>query len=84
MLAMTLQGPALLQLKRVDRNNGLETWRLLCQRYEGASAGRLHALLQRVMRPDPFPQDARGFEQALESWELLGGHGEEVGADAED
>ena len=41
-LTMLLQGPHLLLLKKVERGNGYEAWRLLMERYEGANASRLH------------------------------------------
>ena len=66
-LAMLLSGPPLTILKSVERGNGLEAWRKLCERYEGASASRLHHLLSRIMAPDPFPADAQAFESALTS-----------------
>ena len=56
-----LQGPALLLLKKVDRGNGFEAWRLLLERHDNANASRLHYMRQSVMRPNAFPQDAVGF-----------------------
>ena len=43
---------------------------LLVERY-GANASRLHHLLQCIMRPEAFPQDAAGFEVARNEWEHL-------------
>ena len=70
-LTMLLQGPPLLLLKKVERGNGFEAWRLLVERYEGANASRLHQMLQSIMRPKTFPQDSGGFEVALNEWEHL-------------
>ena len=63
-LTMLLQGPPLLLLKRVERGYGLEAWRQLMERKEGANASRLHHMLQSIMRPRAFPQDSGGFEVA--------------------
>ena len=68
-LTMLLQGPPLLLLKKAERGNGFEAWRLLVERYEGANASRLHHVLQSIMRPKTFPQDSGGFEVALNEWE---------------
>ena len=70
-LAMLLHGPPLLLLRSVERGNGLEAWRLLKDRYESATASRLHAMLGKIMRPDRFPEGAQSFESALQDWELL-------------
>jgi len=70
-LAMLLEGTALLILKQAEKGNGLECWRHLNMRYEGVTDNRLHVMLQGILRPTPFPQDARGFEASLSSWELL-------------
>ena len=64
-------GPLMLLLKRVERGNGFEAWRLLVERYEGANASRLHHMLQSIMRPKTFPQDSGGFEVALNEWKHL-------------
>ena len=69
-LTMLLRGPLLLLLK-VERGNGFEAWRPLVERYDGANASRLHQMLQSIMRPKAFPQDAGGFEVALNQWEHL-------------
>ena len=69
-LAQLLKGPALLELRRVERGNGLECWRLLRNRYEKATTSRLAATLQAILRPVTFPTDALGFENALKDWEL--------------
>ena len=60
--------PPPLLLKKVERGNGFEAWRLLVE-YEGANASRLHHMLQSIMRPKVFPQDSAGFEVALNEWE---------------
>ena len=70
-LTMLPQGPPWLLLKRVERGNGFEAWRLLVERYDGANASRLHHLLQSIVRPKAFPQDAGGFEVALNEWAHL-------------
>lgn len=70
-LVMLLKGPALLILKRCERGNGIECWRLLCARYEGVTSNRLHVMLQGILRPQDFPSDAQGFETSLQDWELL-------------
>ena len=70
-LAMLLKGPALLILKRCERSNGLECWRMLCARYEGVTSNRLHVMLQGILRPQMFPSETLGFETALQNWELL-------------
>ena len=70
-LTMLLHGPPLLMLKKVERGNGFEAWRLLVERYEGANASRLHHMLQSIVRPKTFPQDSGGFEAALNEWEHL-------------
>ena len=70
-LTMLLQGPLWLLLKKVERAKGLEAWRLLVERYEGATSSRLHQMLQSVMRPRAFPQASGGFEVALNEWEHL-------------
>ena len=51
-------------MKKVERSNGPEAWRLLAERYEGANASRLHHMLQSVKRPKEFPQYSGGFEVA--------------------
>ena len=53
-LAVQLQGPPLLLLKKMERGNGFEAWGLLVERYEGANASRLHYVLQSIMRPKTF------------------------------
>ena len=68
-LAKLLKGTALLILKQVEKGNGLECWRHLNMRYEGVTDNRLHVMLQGILRPTPFPQDARGFETSLSSWD---------------
>ena len=55
---------------QVGYGNGLEAWRLLLERYESTTAGRLHHMLQKIMRPKQFPTDAVGFELALTEWEF--------------
>ena len=80
-LAMLLRGPALLLLRRCPRGHGFECWRSLRQRYEGSSSSRLHTILQRVLRPEPFPSDAMGFETALQDWELLTSKWEALASD---
>ena len=70
-LTMLLQGPSLLLLKRVERDNGFEAWRQLVERYEGANESRLHHMLQSIMRPKAFPQDSGGCEVTLNEWEHL-------------
>ena len=67
-LTMSLLGPLLLLLKKVERGNGFEAWRLLVERYEGANASRLRHVPQSVMRLNVFPQDSGGFEVALNEW----------------
>ena len=69
-LVNLLKGPATLELRRCERGNGLECWRLLCQRYEQATTSRLAAMLNSILRPTPFAQDALGFETVLKDWEL--------------
>ena len=69
-LTQLLKGPALLELRRVERGNGLECWRLLQARYERGTTSRLAATLQQILRPQKFPEDALGFENALKDWEL--------------
>ena len=66
-LTMLLQGPPLLQLKRKERGDGFEAWKLAGERYDGANASRLHHL-QSIVRPKAFPRDAGGFEVALNEW----------------
>ena len=61
---------AMLELRRCGRGDGLECWRLLCQRYEQATTSRLAAMLNSILRPMTFAQDALGFETALKDWEL--------------
>jgi hypothetical protein len=56
-LAQLLRGPALLELRRVERGNGLERWRLLSARYEKGATSRLAATLQSILRPPSFPGD---------------------------
>jgi hypothetical protein len=60
----------MLELRRCERGNGLECWRFLCQRYEQATTSRLAAMLNSILRPTLFAQDALGFETALKDWEL--------------
>lgn len=69
MLAMLLSGPALMALRRAPRGAGLEAWRQLFKRYERATHSRVHSLLQMILRPEPFGQDARAFEVSLVAWE---------------
>ena len=69
-LTQLLKGPALLELCRVERGNGLECWRLLQARYERGTTSRLAATLQSILRPSKFPEDSLGFENALKDWEL--------------
>ena len=45
-------------------------WRRPIQYFEGTEPDRLHAMLQKVMRPETFPQDARGFEAEFKAWEI--------------
>ena len=80
-LAMLLHGPPLLMLRGVERGNGLEAWRLLKERYESATASRLHAMLQGILRPERFPETAPEFEAALQDWELLVGRWESMAND---
>jgi len=80
-LAMLLHGSALVTLKRVDRGQGLEAWRCLCQRYDRPAAGRVHALLQEILHPKAFPADAAGFETALGTWEQKVAKWEALSAD---
>ena len=73
-LTMLLQGPPFLLFKKVERGDGFEPWRLLVDRYDGANASRLHHMLQSIMRPKAFPQDAGGCEVFLNEWEHLVQH----------
>ena len=61
----------MLELRRCEKGNGLECWRVLCQRYDQATTSRLAAMLQAILRPVPFAQDSVGFETAIKDWELL-------------
>ncbi len=69
-LTMLLSGAPLLLLKRVERGNGLECWRLLCERYEGVTASRLHSMLASVMRPKQFRMESQLIECDLQEWEF--------------
>ena len=69
-LTQLLKGPALLELRRVERGNGLACWHLLQMRYERGTSSRLAATLQGILRPVKFPEDSLGFENALKDWEL--------------
>ncbi len=69
-LTQLLKGPALLELRRVERGNGLACWHLLQMRYERGTTSRLAATLQGILRPVKFPEDSLGFENALKDWEL--------------
>ena len=79
-----LQGPALILLKKVERGNGFEAWRLLVERHDRANASRLHHMLQSIMRPKAFLHDAAGFEVALNEWERLVQHWEILASDLND
>ena len=75
-LAMLLDGPAMVTVKRVPRAAGLEAWRQLVGRYEKPVAGRVHALLQEILHPRPFPQSSMEFETSLGG---VGGEDQQVG-----
>ena len=64
-LTQLLKGPALLELRRVERGNGLACWHLLQMRYERGTTSRLAATLQGILRPVKFPEDSLGFELSL-------------------
>ena len=64
-----LQGPPLLLLKKVLLGNGIEAGTLLVGRYDEANASPLHHMLQCIMRPKAFAQDAGGFVVVLNEWE---------------
>ena len=68
-MAMLLHGPPLLLLRSVERGNGFEAWRRLRERYESATASRLHAMLQGILRPEQFGEKAAEFEIHLQEWE---------------
>ena len=57
----------MLQLKKKERGDSFEAWRLPVERYDGANASRLHHL-QSIVRPKAFPRDAEIFEVALNEW----------------
>ena len=48
-LAMTCTGPALGVIKAVEKNNGLEAWRRLHQRYEPDGGARLQNMMTRIL-----------------------------------
>ena len=74
MLAMMTKGPALAIVRLAEINgggpNGLEAWRLLVRRYQPEASTRTLGLLQQILNPVPFPDNATGFEEALSKWEL--------------
>ena len=75
-LSQLLKGPALLELRRVQRGNGLACWHVLQMRYERGTTSRLAATLQGILRPVKFPEDSLGFENALKDWELTVSRGQ--------
>ena len=70
-LAMTCRGPALAVVKGVERNNGIEVWRKLFERYEPDLGPRLQTMMARILSPGTFPEETSGFEAALTTWEAL-------------
>ena len=70
---MTCQGPALGIVKAVGRNNGVEVWRRLFQRYEPDAGPRVQNMMTRIPQPGHFLETRAGIESALVGWEgLLG------------
>ena len=70
-LAMTCRGAALAVVKSVERNNGIEVWRKLFERYEPEMGPRLQTMMTRILNPGTFPEEPSGFEAALTTWEAL-------------
>ena len=54
-LAMTCKGTALGIVKAVERNNGVEAWRRLCQRYQPDAGPRMQQMMTRILTPGDFP-----------------------------
>ena len=80
-LAMTCKGTALGIVRAVERNNGVEAWRRLCQRYQPDAGPRMQQMMTRILTPGDFPDSVGGFEAALVAWEGLIEKWESVGAD---
>merc|ERR1712194_256400 len=70
-LAMTCKGTALGIVRAVERNNGVEAWRRLCQRYQPDAGPRMQQMMTRILTPGDFPDSVGGFEAALVAWEGL-------------
>ena len=70
-LAMSCSGPALGVIKAVEKNNGLEAWRRLHQRYEPEGGARLQNMMTRILNPGQLPEAPQEFEAALVAWESL-------------
>merc|ERR1712194_294863 len=70
-LAMTCRGTSLGLVKSVERNNGIEAWRRLFNRYEPDAGPRLQQMMARILQPGDFPDTSQGFKATLVAWESL-------------
>eukprot|EP00971_Amphidinium_carterae_P032509 640280-Amphidinium_carterae.2 len=63
-----MQGAALVKVRNVELNTGLEAWRLLTRECEPRARGRQRHRLNQLLRPEKLAS-ILGAVEALEKWE---------------
>ncbi len=67
-LALMCRGQALVMIRSVTGNDGLETWRVLNAYYDTSSKGRQRARMRQLLQPQK-PDDVASTREAIERWE---------------
>ena len=66
-IAQLVEGEALVIVKNVDENNGVEVWRKLCHRFDPQTAGRRRSAMSRILNPGQSKMAE--FSSDIEKWE---------------
>ena len=64
-LATSTRGTANLLTRQAGSGEGYLAWRKLHDRYASTTQGKQFAMLQAILRPEPWPADSASFESSL-------------------
>ena len=68
LLTQACRGKARNLVKKAEKFNGAQAWKLLCEEYRPMMAGRFNAMLMGLLKPSW--DDSKSFLDQLAAWEI--------------